>query len=85
MKIKTKIETEVIQQAGAVEAHCNTIQFINKSLPGVIVMIDGFPLATGDVLEDAGYTNEFNHTRYNVTAGAATFRLFIRRKIYTNG
>ena len=83
-RIKTKVETEVVTVAGNVEANCNTIQFINKSFAGVVVSIDGYPLAQNDVLEDVGQVEEFNHSRYVVTASAATFKLYIRRKIYTN-
>lgn len=81
-RIKYKIETETIQLPGAVEAHANEVTFINKSLPGVIVSIDGFPLAAGEGRTDTGNIYEYNTTRYNVTASAATFKLFVLRKIY---
>lgn len=81
-RIKYKIETEVIQTAGAVEAHANEVTFINKSLPGVVVSIDGFPLAAGEGRTDQGNVYEYNQTRYNVTATAVNFKLYVLRKIY---
>jgi len=77
-----KIETELVQIAGALESNCNEITFVNKSALGVVVQIDGFDMAAGDTRTDTGNTNEKNITRYTVTANAATFRLFVLRKIF---
>jgi hypothetical protein len=85
IEIKTrpyKVETELVQEAGAVEAHANEIIFINKSGAGVTVKIDGFPLDNNEFLFDGGHAAEWNNTRYAVTGSSASFRLFVRRKIY---
>lgn len=77
-----KVETETVTQAGAVEAHCNTITFVNKSAIGVTVNVDGYELAVGEALTDTGQKGEWNNSRYEVTGSTPTFRLIVRRKIY---
>ena len=82
-KIEYKVETEVLQIAGATESNCNEIIFINKSGAGITVQVDGFPLDNNEFLTDGGNIGEMNKSRYNITASAAAFRLYVRRKIYT--
>jgi len=79
---KFKIETELIQIAGACEANCNEITFVNKSALGVVVQIDGYDMAAGDTRTDTGNFDEQNTSRYVITASSASFRLFVLRKIY---
>lgn len=81
---KYRVETETIQQAQTVEAHCNEIIFINKSGLGNIVFVDGMPLDGDQFILDGGHADEWNESRYVITATPATFTLVIRRKIYTN-
>lgn len=81
---KYRIETETIQKAGTVEAHCNEIIFINKSGVGNIVAVDGMPLDGDQWLFDGGHADEWNNTRYVVTSSVVGFTLVVRRKIYTS-
>ena len=81
-EIKFRVETEVIQTAITVEANCNEIIFINKSAPGVVIQVNGYPIAVDEFMLDGGHILEKNETRYTVTASAANFQLFVKRKIY---
>ena len=77
-----KVETEMIQSAITVESDCNEIIFINKSAPGVVIQVNGYPIAPNEFMLDAGHIFEKNVTRYVVKASAANFILFVKRKIY---
>lgn len=81
-KLEFTIETETIQKAGQVESNCNEIIFINKSAPGVVIQINGYPIAPDEFTFDGGHINEINKTRYNVTSSSTSFILYIKRKIY---
>jgi len=81
-ELKFKVETETIQSAITVESNCNEIIFINKSAPGVIIQVNGYPIAVDEFMLDGGHIAEKNVTRYVVKASAPNFQLFVKRKIY---
>lgn len=81
-ELKFKVETETIQSAITVESNCNEIIFINKSAPGVVIQVNGYPIAPDEFMLDAGHITEKNVTRYIVKSTAANFQLFVKRKIY---
>jgi len=81
-ELNFKVETEMIQTALTVEANCNEIIFINKSAPGVVIQVNGYPIAPDEFMLDAGHIYEKNVTRYIVKSTAANFQLFVKRKIY---
>jgi len=81
-ELKFKVETETIQSAITVESNCNEILFVNKSAPGVVIQVNGYPIAVDEFMLDAGHISEKNVTRYVVKASAANFQLFVKRKIY---
>ena len=81
-ELQFKVETEMIQSAITVESDCNEIIFINKSAPGVIIQVNGYPIAPDEFMLDGGHIAEKNVTRYIVKSTAANFQLFVKRKIY---
>ena len=84
MKDNFKVTCELVQKPGSLQSNCGTIQFLNDSLPGVVVYIDSLPLNQGESWEDTAQAGELNVTRYNVTASAPGFRLVVRRKMFSS-
>ena len=81
-KLQFTIETEMIQAPAQVESNCNEILFVNKSAAGVVIQVNGYPIAPDEFMLDSGHINEENKTRYNVTSTTANFILYVKRKIY---
>jgi len=81
-KIQIKYETEEITIPQSVEANCNEITFVNKSNPGTIIQVDGFPLSQNESRTDSGNIGELNKSKYIITANVKPFSFFIIRKIY---
>lgn len=76
------VETQLVQAPGTIRSNCNSIIFINKSGPGVIVSVNGYPIGPDEFSLDGGNFDEINETVYNVTANAANFTLYIKRKLF---